>query len=456
MKNIDIYVKPRFLGLLPFIVFVVIYLGTGVYLEFRGVEMAFYQLPASVAMLIASITGFLSFKGKFEDKIHTFVEGASQYDIILMCLIFLLAGAFSTLCKEIGSVEAFASIGLRYVGTRWVVSGIFLVTCFITFAAGTSVGAIVTIAPIAFEVANRSGVNLSLMAAAVMCGSVFGDNLSLISDTTIIASRTQGSNIVDVFKASVVYALPAAILAFFGLYVISNKISNIDFISNNINNAEVLIDNPLNLIKVAPYFVIVVLALTGLNVFFVLFVGIVIASVISIFNANLQFLDVMKKISEGFLGMGDLIFLSILTGGVSFIVIRNGGVSWILVKLKALIRGRSSAEFVIASLSSVVDVLLANNTVAILICGKVAKEISIENNIPPHRSSSLLDMFSCMFQGLIPYGAQMIILVRFFDGFVSPISIILFSIYQLFLLLFVILSIVGLDIKSFVWSFDRH
>ena len=142
-----------------------------------GVEMAFYQLPASVAMFIASITGFLGFKGKFEDKIHSFVEGASQYDIILMCLIFLLAGAFSTLCKEIGSVEAVANIGLKYIGSRWIVSGIFLVTCFISFSAGTSVGAIVAIAPIAFEVASKSGVNLNLMAAAVMCGAVFGDNL---------------------------------------------------------------------------------------------------------------------------------------------------------------------------------------------------------------------------------------------------------------------------------------
>ncbi|UGQ17417.1 Na+/H+ antiporter NhaC family protein [Borrelia sp. RT1S] len=446
MRNVDDKIRPNFLGMLPFIVFVVIYLGTGVYLEFRGVEMAFYQLPASVAMFIASITGFLGFRGKLEDKIHSFVQGASQYDIILMCLIFLLAGAFSTLCKEIGSVEAVANIGLRYIGSRWVVSGIFLITCFISFSAGTSVGAIVAIAPIAFEIASRIGSNLGLMAAAVMCGAVFGDNLSLISDTTIVSSRTQGSSIADVFKASFAYAFPAAIFTFFGFY----------FLSGDLTTVESLVSSSVDLIKVVPYLSVIVLSLLGLNVFFVLFVGILFVCVISIFYENLQFLYVMKKISEGFLGMGDLIFLSILTGGVSFVVIKNGGFKWVLVKLKTLIRGKCSAEFVIASLASVVDVFLANNTIAILICGKFAKEISVKNEISSCRSASLLDIFSCISQGFIPYGAQMIILIGFFDGLVSPMDIISFLIYHLFLLLFVILSMVGLDIKRFSWSFSRN
>ncbi|WKC58180.1 Na+/H+ antiporter NhaC family protein [Borrelia sp. P9F1] len=446
MKNIEFKIRPNFLGLLPFIVFVVIYLGTGVYLEFRGVEMAFYQFPASVAMFIASITGFLGFRGKLEDKIHSFVEGASQYDIILMCLIFLLAGAFSNLCKEIGSVEAVANVGLRYISSKWVVSGIFLVTCFISFSAGTSVGAIVAIAPIAFEIANKIGADLSLMAAAVMCGAVFGDNLSLISDTTIVSSRTQGSSITDVFKASFVYAFPSAIFTFFGFY----------FLSGDLANVESLVSSSVDLVKIVPYLAVIVLSLLGLNVFFVLFIGIVFVGIVSIFYENLQFLYVMKKISEGFLSMGDLIFLSILTGGVSFVVIKNGGFKWVLVKLKTLIRGKRSAEFVIASLASVVDVFLANNTIAILVCGKFAKEISVKNEISSCRSASLLDIFSCISQGFIPYGAQMIILIGFFDGLVSPMGIISFLIYHLSLLLFVILSMVGLDIKGFSWSFSRN
>ncbi|QMU99392.1 Na+/H+ antiporter NhaC family protein [Borrelia sp. A-FGy1] len=446
MKNFDVNVKLSFLGLLPFIVFVVIYLGTGIYLEFIGIEMAFYQLPASVAMLIASITGFFGFKGKFEDKIHSFVEGASQYDIILMCLIFLLAGAFSTLCKEIGSVESAANIGLKYIGSRWIISGIFLVTCFISFSSGTSVGAIVAIAPIAFEIASKVSINLNLMAAAVMCGSVFGDNLSLISDTTIVSSRTQGSKIIDLFKTSSIYAFPSAILTFFGFY----------FLSNNLSNIESLFSSSVDLIRVVPYLVIIILSLLGLNVFFVLFMGIVFVSVISIFYENLQFLYVMKKISEGFIGMSDLIFLSMLTGGVSFIVIKNGGFKWILVKLMTLIRGRRSAEFAIALLVSIFDIFLANNTIAILICGRVVKEISVKNKIPSYRSSSLLDIFSCVFQSFIPYGAQMIVLIGIFDGLVSPIGVISFLIYQLFLLIFVILSMFGLDIKNFSWAFTKN
>ncbi len=215
MENIEVRGQPNFFGLIPFFVFIIIYLGTGIYLGVIGVEMAFYQLPASVAMFFASIVCFLVFKGKFSDKIHIFIKGAAQYDIILMCLIFMLSGAFSSLCKEIGCVETVANLGIKYINPNWIVSGIFFVTCFLSFSAGTSVGSIVAIAPIAFNIAVKSGINPNLIAASVMCGAMFGDNLSLISDTTIVSSRTQGSSILDVFISSSFYAFPSAMLTFF-------------------------------------------------------------------------------------------------------------------------------------------------------------------------------------------------------------------------------------------------
>ncbi len=215
MENIEVRVQPNFFGLVPFFVFIIMYLGTGIYLGVLGVEMAFYQLPASVAMFFASIVCFLLFKGKFSDKIHMFIKGAAQYDIILMCLIFMLSGAFSSLCREIGCVETVANLGIKYINPNWIVSGIFFITCFLSFSAGTSVGSIVAIAPIAFNIAVKSNINPNLIAASVMCGAMFGDNLSLISDTTIVSSRTQGSSILDVFISSSFYAFPSAILNFF-------------------------------------------------------------------------------------------------------------------------------------------------------------------------------------------------------------------------------------------------
>ncbi len=208
--------------------------------------------------------------------------------------------------------------------------------------------------------------------------------------------------------------------------------------------------------KTVPYLMIIFFSLAGMNVFIVLFLGILSICLISVLYGNLYFLDVMKNINKGFLNMADLIFLSILTGGVSFAVIHNGGFKWLLIKLKSLIRGKSSAEFSIGAFVSIVDVFLANNTIAILICGKVAKKIAFENNISVQRSASILDMFSCIFQGIIPYGAQMIILVNFSNGLVSPISILPFLVYFGFLLFFVILSILGLDIKKVFLFFLKN
>ncbi|WPM05700.1 Na+/H+ antiporter NhaC family protein [Borreliella sinica] len=448
MENIEARVKPNFFGLVPFFVFIIIYLGTGIYLGTLGVEMAFYQLPASVAMFFASIVCFLIFKGKFSDKIHIFIKGASQYDIILMCLIFMLSGAFSSLCGEIGCVEAVANLGIKYINSNWLVSGIFFITCFLSFSAGTSVGSIVAIAPIAFNIAFKSNINPNLIAASVMCGAMFGDNLSLISDTTIVSSRTQGSNILDVFISSSFYAFPSAILTFFSFFFLSENLIN--------TPSNFLDEGSIDLVKTVPYLIIIFFSLAGMNVFLVLFWGIFSVCFISVLYGNLYFLDIMKNINKGFLNMADLIFLSILTGGVSFTAIHSGGIKWLLVKLRSFIRGKSSAEFSIGALVSMVDIFLANNTIAILICGKVAKKIAFENNISLQRSASILDMFSCIFQGILPYGAQMIILVGFSNGLVSPISVLPFLVYFGFLLFFVILSILGIDIrKLFLYFFKK-
>ncbi|AYE36491.1 sodium:proton antiporter [Borrelia turcica IST7] len=439
-------IKPNFLGLVPFLVFIVIYIGTGVVLEIQGVKMAFYQMPPVVAMLLGVVVAFLLFKGSFTDKINEFIKGCSQFDIIFISLIFMISGAFSSVCKEIGSIETVANIGLKYIPSNLLVAGIFLICLFLSTSTGSFMGTVVAITPIGLEIANKSGIPLPMVAGAVLGGGAFGDSMSLISDTTIIASRTQGVKIRDVFKSGAYFTIPAAVLATIAFAVVGSSVENIDVVGEL---------GEISYLKVLPYLFVMTFAFLGVDVFLVLFLGILIAGSIGIFYGNLTLLSMAKNINEGLLDLSDMLILVIFTGGVSYMTIRHGGFEWVLNKLKRLARCKRSAEFTVTFLIIMVTGFLANSGLAILVNGAVTKGISEDNAVCPKRCAALLSVSSCAFIGALPYGMHMISVINLAKGTISPIDIISFLFYQAFLGIIIILSIAGFGLKNHILRFAR-
>lgn len=418
------------LALIPFLVFIAIYLGAGIFMQVKGVEMAFYQFPAPVAIFIGIVVAFIMLKGSIEEKFTDFVKGCGEENIIIMCMIYLLAGAFATVSKAMGGVDATVNLGLSLIPARFITAGVFLISCFLSLATGTSMGTIGAIAPIAIGVADKAGLNLVLIMAAVVGGGMFGDNLSIISDTTIAATRTQGVEMRDKFRMNFLIALPAAVITFILLLILGSPetvvpIGQLDY----------------NFIKVLPYILVLVMALVGVNVFVVLTAGIIASGLIGILSGDLTLFTFAQNIYTGFTGMNEVFFLSLLTGGLAFLVTKHGGLQWLLYRIQKLIKGEKSAQLGIAALVSVADLAVANNTIAIIITGPVAKGISTKYKIDPRRSASFLDIFSCIFQGFIPYGAQILLVGSLTGGAVSPISLMPFLWYQWLLVVFAILSI---------------
>ena len=428
-----------FKGLIPFIIFILVYLGTGLYFEIKGTEMAFYQLPSPVAIIAGIVCAFILFKESIDEKFDTFVKGCGNSDIIIMCVIYLLAGAFAGVSKAMGGVESTANLGLTYIPVHYITAGIFVITSFISTATGTSVGAIVAIAPIAIELSTKSHIPLPILLAAVMGGAMFGDDLSMISDTTISATRTQGCMMKDKFLANIGIALPAAIITFI-LFLYFGK--PLDIIAAQTYD--------YNLLKVLPYVFVLVLSLAGINVFVVLTGGIVLSGVIGIYYNSFSLIGFTKEIYIGFLNMNEIFLLSLLTGGLAALVTKAGGIEWILNKINKLIKGRKSAEFGIGLLVALTDLAVANNTVAIIINGPIAKKISQEHKIDKRRVAGLLGIFSCIAQGIIPYGAQMLILIGFCKGKTTPFEVIPLLWYQQILLVFTLISIAVPYYKRFL------
>lgn len=416
-------------ALIPFVVFVAIYLGSGVWLNIKGVEKAFYQFPAPVAVFCGIIVAFLLLKGKLNEKFHTFVNGCGNPDIIIMCIIYLLAGAFATVSKAMGGVESTVNLGLTYIPAKYIIVGLFLISCFLSISTGSSVGSIVAITPIAVGLAAKAGLPLPLTLAAVMGASMFGDNLSVISDTTIAATRTQGCEMRDKFRVNIFIALPAAIITVILLFIFGKPqviptMQSYDF----------------SIIKVIPYIFVLVLSLAGMNVFVVLTGGIILSGVIGLSYGNLTILTFAQNIFEGFKGMIDIFLLSMLTGGLAALVTKGGGVQFLLEKIQKVIKGKKSAELGIGVLVGLTDAAVANNTVAIIINGPIAKKMCETYKVDPRRSASILDTFSCIMQGIIPYGAQMLILLSFTKGSITPFQVIPLLWYQQLLTVSVILS----------------
>ena len=422
------YKKTSAIALLPFLVFIIVFLGSGIALG------DFYAFPAPVAALCGVLVAFLLPKSTFKKKIEYFLMGCGDKNILTMGVIYLLAGAFATVSKSIGSVEAIVNLGIKYLSAEYILVGVFLIASFLSASSGTSVGTIVSLSPIAFGLANSFGIDVNMVGAALLCGAMFGDNLSFISDTTIAATQTMGCEMKDKFKENIKIAFPAFLLSAIVFIYLG---SNANTISANYQEI-----GETSMILIFPYLLVILLAMLGVNVFSVLIFGILSSGLVGIFESSLSWLDFSKKIYDGFLGMNDVFVLAIFTGGISGIVEKLGGIDLLLSKIKTFAKGQKSAYLGIASLVSLSDAAIANNTIAIILTGKVAKKISDDHKLNPKLSASILDIFSCIVQGLIPYGAQILVLMELSGNQMDYFEMIKNTWYIYFLLVFAIISIV--------------
>ena len=418
------------LALIPLLFFIVIYLGVGIVLHSKGVEMAFYQFPSVVAMTIAVILAFLMYhKTGIDNNFKLFARGAGDENIMTMLMIFLLAGAFSSVAGAMGGVSSTANLGLAIIPPRFIVPGIFIIAAFLSTATGTSMGTVGAIVPIAYNMAKTADLNMSFVVAAVLTGAMFGDNLSMISDTTIAATRTQGVDLKDKFKTNAWISIPSALITL-SLMVIFSKggtvTGNLDY----------------NLIKVVPYVLVLGLALLGLNVFAVLIIGIISASAVGVGTGAIGLMEVAAKIWADYQGMIEVFILSMFVGGLAELTKHYGGLKWIIDKTSKLLKGPKSASVGIAALAALTDAATANNTVAIIVTGEIAKEISEKYKIDPRRTASFLDIFSCIMQGFIPYGAQFLLIASLTKNAVNPTSMIPYNWYLIILGIMSIISVV--------------
>ena len=420
--------KSSVVALLPFLVFIIVFLGSGIALG------DFYAFPAPVAALCGVLVAFLLPQSTFKEKIEYFLMGCGDKNILTMGVIYLLAGAFATVSKSIGSVEAIVNLGIKYLSAEYILVGVFLIASFLSTSSGTSVGTIVSLSPIAFGLANSFGIDVNMVGAALLCGAIFGDNLSFISDTTIAATQTMGCEMKDKFKENIKIAFPAFLLSAIVFIYLG---SNANTISANYQEI-----GEISMILIFPYLLVILLAMLGVNVFSVLILGILSSGLVGIFESSLSWLDSSKKIYDGFLEMNDVFVLALFTGGISGIVEKLGGIDLLLSKIKTFAKGQKSAYLGIASLVSLSDAAIANNTIAIILTGKVAKKISDDHKLNPKLSASILDIFSCIVQGLIPYGAQILVLMELSGNQVDYFEMIKNTWYIYFLLVFAIISIV--------------
>ena len=392
--------QPRAVALLPLLLFLLIFLGSGIYYSLAGTEFAFYQIKAPVAILPAIILGLLLAKPSYRENLQTFIAGIGDRNIITMALVFLLAGAFSSVTKAIGGVDATVNMGLSILPPSLILPGLFVIAVFISTAMGTSMGTIGALVPIALGFAEVTGLSLPLAMGAVIGGAMAGDNLSIISDTTIAATRTQGVGMRDKFRLNLAIALPAMLLTLVLLFVLGD--TSAEPVAADFNPWLVL-----------PHLAVLVLALCGLDVMIVLMTGIILSGVTGmLIKPEYALATYGNDIYQGFAGMLEIMVLSMLIGGLSAIMKQEGGLDWLRERIQALTArnaGRRSGETGIAGLVAATNLFVANNTVAIIISGSVAKDLAQHYEVDPRRSASLLDIFSCVVQGLIPYGAQILL-----------------------------------------------
>ena len=384
--------KKGLLALSPLIVFVVLYLVSSI------IAGDFYKVPITVAFMIASIYAVIISGGfPLAKRIDIFSRGASSSNLMLMLWIYVLAGAFASSAKEMGSIDATVNLALNILPSNMLLAGLFLAACFISISIGTSVGTVVALVPIAAGIAHSTEVSIPLVTAIIVGGAYFGDNLSFISDTTVVATQTQGCKMSDKFRVNAFIVAPAAIIILIIYFVIGA----------NVKSPENVPD--VQYIKVIPYLVVLITAICGMNVMAVLTIGIALCGILGIADGSYNMYGWFGAMGKGIIGMGELVIIAMLAGGMLEIIRENGGIDYLINKLTAHVKSKRGAELSIATLVGLVNVCTANNTVAILTVGGISKKIGDKFGVDSRKAASILDTFSCTVQGLLPYGVQMLL-----------------------------------------------
>ncbi|MCY6485795.1 Na+/H+ antiporter NhaC family protein [Clostridium aestuarii] len=411
-------------ALLPLLLFLLLFIGSGL------IKKDFYAMPVNLAFIIAGIAAVaMNKKFKIDEKVDNFCKGGGEPNIILMCIIFILAGAFAGVARDMGAVESTVNLGLTILPKNILMAGVFIIGCFISISIGTSMGTIVALTPIAAGISQQTGIPMGICVGAVVGGAMFGDNLSMISDTTIAASRTQGCEMKDKFRANFKIVLPAAIITAVLLAIITSG-------GPSVAGTE----HPYQIVKVLPYLSVLIAAVAGVNVMAVLIGGSIFAGVVGMAYGDFDFFGFLASASNGMMGMEDLAMIAILIGGLVELIKVNGGIDFLIDFVGSRIKNKKGAEFGIAFLVSVVDICVANNTIAIIMTGPLAKDIADEYDIEPKRSASLLDTFSCAFQGMIPYSGQLLAAAGL--AAISPFGIMKYNFYPYLMLISAIVAII--------------
>ncbi|MBM6991708.1 MAG: Na+/H+ antiporter NhaC family protein [Prevotella sp.] len=410
------------LALSPLIVFMGLYLGLSI------IAGDFYKVPMTVIFMISSIYA-IAISGGFplKRRIDIFTRGASSDNLMLMLWIYVLAGAFAASAKEMGAIDATVNLALNILPPSMILPGLFVAACFISISIGTSVGTVVALVPIAAGIAHQTGGNVALMTAVIVGGAYFGDNLSFISDTTVVATQTQGCKMSDKFRVNSLIVAPAVVVIMIIYAVMGSGMHAPGHVPD------------IDYLKVIPYLVVLITAVSGMNVMAVLAVGILLCGIIGIFGGSYDLFSWLSAMGKGITGMGELIIVAMMAGGMLEIIRENGGIDYIIRKLTAHVHGKRGAELSIGALVSLVNVCTANNTVAILTVGNIAKQIGDKYGVDNRKAASILDTFSCMVQGLLPYGVQMLLAAGLAG--INPVQIIPYLFYPMAIGLSAILSI---------------
>lgn len=408
-------------ALSPLFVFLILYLATSI------IAQDFYAVPIAVAFLFSSIYALLTLKGTMTERIKIFAKGSGNSTMVLMLAIFILAGAFAASAKTMGAVDATVNLALKYLPEQTILPGIFLASCFISLSIGTSCGTIAALTPLAVGIAQQSGISTPLMVGLVVGGTYFGDNLSFISDTTIVATQTQGCSMKDKFRTNIRIVAPVALLMLIIYFFLGKQATTLTHI------------NEVNFWLVLPYLAVVILAICGMNVLLTLSIGTLLTGIIGIVFHSYSIFGWLAAMNEGMMGMSELIIVTILAGGMFEVIRHNGGIDLIIKALTKRIKGQKGGELSIAALTCLVNVCTANNTVAIITTGPIAKDIAKRLHIDPRRSASILDTASCFTQGILPYGAQVLIAAGL--SYVNPIAIISHLYYPMLIGIALLLAI---------------
>jgi Na+/H+ antiporter NhaC len=414
---------PNCWALLPLFIFLAAYLIVSIAVN------DFYKMPITVAFCIGVISALIMVKGGTpSERTEIFCRGAGHPNIMLMVLIFILAGAFAQVSKDMGAVNATVNLTLSIIPASLIVPGLFIAACIVSISIGTSVGTVVALVPIAAGIAAKTDINLTLLAAAAVSGAMFGDNLSVISDTTIVATRTQGCNMKDKFRTNWRIVCPYAVLTVIIYAVIAGKYA-VNYQPEDIN-----------FVKILPYAAALIMAVMGIDVIIVLISATLFAGITGIFCGSFGILGGTAAMGSGIIAMGELIIVTILAGGMFEIIKFNGAISWIIQTLTNRIKSRKGAEFSIGAITAFCNFCTANNTIALIMSGPIAKEIAVKYKISANRSASIIDIFSCAVQGAIPYGAQLLMAAKLAD--ISPVSIMKYLYYPYLLVIGAVIAII--------------